>query len=389
MERSINIIKEKSQDFDSFFFVRALPNEYLVEIGRKKARPVLGGKRFRPFRRFLKIPASVQVIKFTVNNHSKSYQGIEVEGYACWRIDPAKVDRAVMALDFYNPYDPLQKTSEDLGTICTEAIRHIIANLDIEEALKNKNGIAAQLQAHLKDIEERWGILFDKVGIERIRIMSDKVFCDLQAKERDKLRLDASLSRFETDRKIGDAGALFDRETQQTRLDTERQKKIVEFESQTEVKEKELDMRRKQLELEHEMERRQIEMRSRLELEKQEKELSLRRQTLQMEHELEMEKLQTGLLEARRQKELELALIEKEKASLERRLMAEKQSLELGRLAREIDNNVSRELVLMKLVEQLPACLGSFDINTLDVHVGSERIEQVIGRLVALFKEGA
>ncbi len=327
MER--NVIRDKSQDFDSLFYVRALPNEYLVEIGRKKARPVLGGKRFRLFRRFLKIPASVQVIRFSVNNHSKNYQGIQVEGYACWRIDPGRVEHAVTTLDFYNAFNPMQKTSEDLRAICTEAIRHIVANLDIEEALKNKNEIARQLKAHLSDIEQRWGILFDQVGIEHIQILSDKVFADLQAKERDKLRLDAALSRFEADRKIGDAGTLFKRE-------------------------------------------------------EREKQVELERRNLELAHGLEMEKMIARLEEIEKQKEVELGLLEKEKASLQRSLQAERQKLALERERREVENMVSRELVLLKLIEALPGCAEALHVDRLDVNLGPGRVEQALARAAEL-----
>lgn len=332
MER--NVIRDKSEDFDSLFFVRALPNEYLVEIGRKRARPVLGGKRFRLFRRFLKIPASVQVIKFSVNNHSKNYQGIQVEGYACWRIDPGRVEHAVTALDFYNAFDPMHKTSEDLRTICTEAIRHIVANLDIEEALKNKNEIARQLKTHLGDIERRWAILFDQVGIEHIQILSDKVFADLQAKERDKLRLDAALSRFDADRKINDAGTLFKKE-------------------------------------------------------EREKQVELEKRNLELAHGLEMEKMASRLEEIEKQKELEMGLLEKEKASLQRSFMAEKQKLALEREKREIDNAVSRELVLLRLIEALPGCAEALHVDRLDVSLGPGRIEQSLARAAELLGLGA
>ena len=348
-----NVIKDKSKDFDSLFFVRALPNEYLVQIGSKRARPVLGGKRFRLLRRFMKIPASVQVIKFSLSNHSRTYQGIQVEGYACWRIDPDRVGKAVNVLDFYNAYDPMHKPSEDLKTICTEAIRHIVANMDIEEALKNKSGIADQLKMHLTTIEEKWGILFDQVGIENIHIMSDKVFDDLQAKERDKLRLDASLSRFETDKKIDDANAVFERETHRTKLESERLKKIAAIENDSELNEREL---------------------------------ALRKQEIEMENEIEMQKLATRMKETREQKELEKGLLEKEKVALERKLAAEKQSLELMGEKRKIENNIGMELVMERLVERLPECLKALELGNVDIHLGPDQIERVVARIAAALK---
>jgi hypothetical protein len=385
MER--NVIRDKSRDFDSLFFVRALPNEYLVEIGRKKARPVLGGRRFRPFRRFLKIPASVQVIKFSVNNHSKNYQGIQVEGYACWRIDPEQVDRAVTTLDFYNAFDPLQKTSEDLKTICTEAIRHIVANMEIEETLKNKDGIAVQLRSHLRDIEGRWGILFDQVGIEKITVMSDKVFGDLQAKERDKLRLDASLSKFESDRKICDAGALFERDTKQAALKSQRDQKIMEYEHEKELKQKELELRKKNLEMENEMAARTLAAKTELEMQRRQREMELERRSMEIAHAAELQKIENQLAQAGRQKELELTLLEQEKTRLERERIAQEQSLRLMREQREIDNMLSREYVMSKLVEQLPGCMQALKIHSLDVNLGPGQVEKALAAVLAALKD--
>lgn len=351
MER--NVISEKARDCDSLFFVRALPSEYLVEIGKERVSAVLGGKRFRLFRKFLKIPASVQVVRFSVNNHSKNYQGLLIEGYACWRINPERAEQAVNTLDFYDASDPMQKTADNLQAICTEAIRHIVTNMDIEEALKNKERIASELKTHLLSIEQRWGITFDQVGIEHIKILSDKVFNDLQAKERDKLRLDASLSRFETDEKIQKASAEFEKTTQKTKLDTQKAQKLLEFEHEKDVREKESE---------------------------------LKARTHEIEHKMALDKLAREQEEIAGQKQVALELLEKEKAALECKMLQEDKRLDVLRREREIANMVTLEVAVVDFLDKLPECLAALDIEQFNVDLSSDTIESVFRKAAALLK---
>jgi hypothetical protein len=184
------------------FFETALPNEYLVEVGRKEIRPRLGGRRFRLFRKFLRVPASVQTLNFTTDNANMDYQGIGIEGYASWRIDPEHPDLAIKTLDFFDEDDPMARTNAELRTICVEAVRHVISNMTIDDALKKKDEIADNLSRQLKGIERKWGIIFDQVGIEKVRIMSHRLFEQLQAQFRDGLRLEVERKRITTDRQI-------------------------------------------------------------------------------------------------------------------------------------------------------------------------------------------
>jgi flotillin len=194
--------KKLRKKYSGIFFERALPNQYLVVVGRKNVKPVLGGKKFRWFNKFIHVPAFVQRLKFSTDNANVDYQGIEIQGYASWRINPQNPEKSISTLDFFDDNDPMEKTNEELKTICIEAVRHTIANMTIDDALKKKDDIAQSLFVQLKTIEEKWGIIFDQVGIEQVRVMSGKLFQDLQSDFRSKLRLSASASQLQTDREI-------------------------------------------------------------------------------------------------------------------------------------------------------------------------------------------
>ena len=87
-----------SRKFSDFLFERALPNEYLVVVGKKNISPVLGGKKFRWFNKFIHVPAFVQRLKFSTDNANVDYQGIEIHGYASWRINPDNPAKSIATL---------------------------------------------------------------------------------------------------------------------------------------------------------------------------------------------------------------------------------------------------------------------------------------------------
>lgn len=233
--RSIPVRPTKVSKLGSLFFELALPNEFIMEVGTDGARPALGGKFFRWGREFLKFPASVQTVYFVSDNANKNYQGMRIDGYACWRVDPEKPELAARCLDFSDPEYPMGNTNRLLRTICTEAIRHIIANLAIEDALTKKDEIGRMLKEQLARVERTWGVLFDQVGIERVVILSKQVFEDLQQQTRDSLRLSAATSRMQTDQDIEKKQAQHKEETEKVRNQSERETRIFRAKTESEI----------------------------------------------------------------------------------------------------------------------------------------------------------
>ena len=188
---------KKRQRLTGLFFETALPNEYLVPIGARKAKAVLGGRRFRwfGFRKFLRIPASIQTLQFSTDNANVDFQGLGIEGFASWQINTADPSTAISTLDLFDEDDPMARTNTELQLICVEAVRHVIANMTIAEAHRKKEDIAEELKRQLKQIEQRWGIVFHHVGVRHVKVMSASVFNDLQADYRNQLRLNSAKQR--------------------------------------------------------------------------------------------------------------------------------------------------------------------------------------------------
>jgi len=190
-----------SRSYDSPFWIRALPNQYLVEIGLKVPRITLGGRAFRPFRQYLKLPASAEITNFEVECSTSNYIGTIVAGYVAWRIDPGRADLAIRSLDFYNISKPLAKTSSLICDMAKDAVRRTIAEIKVDQILASSEKLKAGIEGILKDVS-KWGLIVDSIGINRIFIKSENVFDDLQKEDRNRLRLIAEMSSQDTQSKV-------------------------------------------------------------------------------------------------------------------------------------------------------------------------------------------
>ena len=334
--------------YTGLFFERALPNEYLVPVGRKSAKPVLGGKKFRWFNKFIHVPAYVQRLKFSTDNANVHYQGIEIQGYASWRINPEHPEKSISTLDFFDENDPMYKTNEELKTICIEAVRHTIANMTIDDALKKKDDIAESLFIQLKTIEDKWGILFDQVGIEQVRIMSDKLFQDLQSEFRSKLHLNASISKLQAEREISKLNNETHEKNMQEKLETDQKLEMIRIENSTRIKHKELveevefnEQKRKYTESAFHAD-------MAFKMEQEEKENSL---------EALKNKLKTGLLEIEVQLLKASSELETVKAEIARK------QIEIKELLQKLEQSYSDEKIKMEFIQVLPRLFEAIKID--------------------------
>jgi flotillin len=344
--------KQMRKKYSGMFFERALPNEYLVVIGKKNIKPVLGGKKFRWFNKFIHVPASVQRLQFSTDNANIDYQGIEIKGYASWRINPDHPEKSMATLDFFNETDPMFKTGEELKTICIEAVRHTIANMTIDDALKKKDDIAQSLFVQLKTIEDKWGIIFDQVGIEQVRVMSGKLFQDLQSDFRSKLRLSASKSQLQTDREIARMNNQTHEQNMQEKLETDQKLEMIRIENNTRLKQKELleeagiaEQKRKYKESAY-----RSEMTFKMEQEEKENDFAVLKNNLK----ISLNKLESQLLET------SLAL-EGVKSEISRK------QLDIKELEKKLEQSFSDDKLKMEFLQTLPKLFEAVQIDNYSI----------------------
>lgn len=337
----------KRKKLTGILFESALPNEYLVQIGARKLRPLLGGRRFRLFglRKFMRIPAAIQTLEFSTDNANVDFQGLGIEGFASWQIDTKNPAVAIATLDLFDEEDPMARTNAELQLICVEAVRHVIANMTIEEAHRRKEDIAQELTKQLKEIESRWGIVFHHVGIRSVKVMSANVFNDLQAEYRNKIRLDSAKTRINADRQIALEENQQREETEMENLSTDKKLGLAELEKEKFLKETDL---------------------------------AGKRDVAQKEHDLAttIRTLELHLKQSQEMPLLEIAIRMADLAS-----QAEQHKLGTERVRREIEQTYSESALRAGLLEALPKIASSLKIDNYTVLDGGEGISP-IGRLI-------
>jgi hypothetical protein len=362
--------QKKRKKYAGLFFERALPNEYLITIGKKNSKPILGGKKFKWFNKFIHVPAFVQRLKFSTDNANIHYQGIEILGYASWRINPETPEKSIATLDFFDEHDPMAKTNDELKTICIEAVRHVIANMTIDDALKKKDDIAESLMVQLREIESKWGIIFDQVGIEQVRIMSDKLFHDLQSAFRSKLRLSAEISNMQTEREIDRIKNETHEKNMTEKLETDQKLEMIRLANTTKIKKEALleemtlnEQKRKMQEVDFK------------------EEIAFKMNQEQKEHEFLILKNELQITQNELDKKLLETTNELEKIKSE----ISKQQIGIKELELQLDQSFSDEKLKFEFIKILPALFESIKIDNYSVLDSGN--DQITSPVIKIFNE--
>ncbi|MCR9141123.1 MAG: SPFH domain-containing protein [bacterium] len=367
-----NYVRRRKK-LSGLIFETALPNEYLVRMGTGKPQPILGGRKLRFFgmRRYLRIPASVQTLEFATDNANIHFQGLGIEGFAAWQINAQNPVQALTTLDLFDENDPMGRTNHELRTICVEAVRHVIANMTIEDAHRKKEEIARELKKQLQQVEKNWGIVFHQVGIRSVKVMSTSVFHDLQAKYRNELRLESERTQVQTDREIEQEKNQVREVSEMERLATDHK---LESASQEQLaKRREVAMNDEQrfqmteLQNHSELEKNRLQEEQNRKLQEQvnssalhREELEGARETAELEHEVEQRRLE---LEVQRKRELELQLKELEVRSKEMEERIMEIDLKAERVQREISQHYSPEYLRARAIETLPKVAAEMKVD--------------------------
>ena len=339
-----------------FWFETALPSEYLVILGGR-LRPMRGGRAFRWFglRKCIRIPASIQTLEFATDNANVHFQGLGIEGYAAWQINETEPERAIATLDMFDEEDPMAKTNRELNLMCVEAVRHVIANMTIEDAMRKKEEIALRLKEQLQQMESRWGIVFHHVGIRSVRVMSGHVFEDLQAGYRNEMRLQSSRSRIETDRQIAQQENALRETTETERIATDQRLRLAEVENTSRARAAALE---------------------------QEEKLAL------SEDSLESRRIS---LETKRKRELQVPLLELEGRLAELEQVGSAIRLEMERARRAVEQTHGEAALAHELIARLPEIAAATRIGSYTVldGTGASPLTRLVTELATLLRTDA
>ena len=431
---------EDPEKMKKWGLVTARPSEFLIHMRRGRVRDVSGqgASCFKlPGDAVAIVPTSVQRLQFTADQVTSEKVGVQVTGLAVYRIvDPLVAFRM---LNFSFPERAQEKLAELLRQMFVGAVRRLVANLSVEECLtRRKEGIATELMREIAPVvsgkgrledqaDSGWGVVLDTIEIQDVRVLSETVFANMQARfrqEQERLAREAELSkeRFirkeeaEAERQIALTRLATEEEVRQKRQEAEEQAKLESLAVESRVEEarvaKERGTRQAQVSLERETalaklnaeldvkeqktkaeeaqklaqleaERRMAEAklaqeralatsRSQAELEK----LKLEQQAQTARHGAMMAVLQQEAERSRAQAkvaEARCAIAEAElaMAEMEARKTRITQDPELARVRalKEIDNTLSPEAIQMMLAQQLPQVAAAFQQKMGEVHV--------------------
>jgi len=131
-------------------------------------------------------------------------QGVEVQGIIIWSVHrmndgPFKCFKAFGEdLMKKNP----TVANEKLGAMATSIVRDRIANMSLDDILKNRTKLRSGVKETIQSVLTGWGIWLETVEIQDVRIMSASLFKNLQTEYREKSRQDAERISSQINQKI-------------------------------------------------------------------------------------------------------------------------------------------------------------------------------------------
>ncbi len=195
----------KAKNHPLFGLVTANPSEFLVHYRRGRLkRAERGATAFclPYFDRCVLVPGTAHQVEFCADQITAENQGIEVAGFAVWRIeDPLKT---CATFDFSTQEEAVRRVGTMLQSVVESATRHQVARMKLNDVIRERAAIIDALKSEVAPLSEKWGVVLDTVEIRTVKIFSRQLFENLQAKFRDESRLVASFSALETERVINE-----------------------------------------------------------------------------------------------------------------------------------------------------------------------------------------
>ena len=351
----------------NYRFVTVSPSDYAIVF--KKGEIVKEGRGFRffctPRIQYVIIPGNVKNITFVADQISRENQGVEVSGFAIWKVgEPKKI---YQHFDFMQEEDTLEQVSVFLQDVVESAIRHMVANMTIEEVLRKRGTIIQQLKRELEYVCEQWGIVVETIEIKNVRILSKTLFDNMQAQFRNSVRLEAERNTIETEKQIeeqkihvSDQTSIIKQQSELAERERMKQLQLQEINDKTEVEKH----RREQ---DHAIKKE--EMTRKWELFKEEEDI--KRQQMLEQRQTIIEEDKTQALQA----ELEL-----KKKELEVEL--EKRDIAIKQLEVELENLKKDPRVI--LAENLPNMLQNLKIERLDL--GGTTLDTLLENIKQVFE---
>ena len=195
----------KNEKIKTIGIVNASPAEFVIHQRMGRIRHLGRGISFFKLPwidRYTIIPSSTRAIQFKADQITAENQGVEISGFAVWRV--ADAGKAAANFDFTDAEAALTTIGGALQDVVESAIRHQVARMTIEDVWRKRGSIILQLKEEMAYVAGLWGIALETVEIKSVRILSRQLFENLQAPFRNALRLESEQSAIETEKRLAE-----------------------------------------------------------------------------------------------------------------------------------------------------------------------------------------
>lgn len=141
----------------------------------------------------IRFPTLIKEVGFEAEQVTSEMQGVRVFGSLVW--SPNKDQDGPFKL--YKAFgDELQKANsavinEKLQNMATAVVRDRVANLTIEDLLRNRNQLKKGIAENIQKTLTGWGMYVESIEISDVQIVSGSLFKNMQTEYRDELKLKA------------------------------------------------------------------------------------------------------------------------------------------------------------------------------------------------------
>ena len=352
----------------NYHYVTVNPSDYAIVF--KNGNIIKEGRGFRffctPRIQYVIIPGNVQNITFIADQISKENQGVEVSGFAIWKVGDPKM--IYQNFDFKQGNDTMVQVSTFLKDVVESAIRHMVANMTIEEVLRKRGTIILKLKEELKYITEQWGIVVETIEIKNVRILSKTLFDNMQAQFRNAIRFEAETNTIETEKQIeeqkiqvGDQTKIIRQKSDLADRERKKQLQLQEINDKAEVE-------KHQREQNHALKKEEMSQKWELFQEEEEnKRKQMSERTLTLAEEEKIQALQAELEMKKKQLEVELSKLD----------------IAIEKMQVETQNMKKDHRIIM--AENLPAALQNLKIERLDL--GGATLDTLIDAIKEAFEK--
>lgn len=179
----LGILAKKAYECQNLFWKEASANEWMLVI--RDGHLVKSGIGLQtwvyPQDQTVKFPSLINQVNFSAEQVTAEMQGVDVKGIIIWSVHRTEDGPFKCFKAFGNDLQSKNPTiaNEKLGAMATSIVRDRIANMSLDDILKNRSKLRSGVKEEIQKLLTGWGIWLETVEIQDVKIMSSSLFKNL------------------------------------------------------------------------------------------------------------------------------------------------------------------------------------------------------------------